>query len=530
MTAFLLETLLLLLVAFLLGLFLGRLLKWLLCRARHTDVTATDGDSSVAGESTNRTAKAALAASGVAAAGAGIASAKAKIGDLKDNMPVPDRPIDAANASLPKAELHTTRPDVDSSAVTQPSTELPQAELPGVEPSGAKLLNIDTPEVTLPDTELADTELAQVELADAGLTVDAEVANAAATSAPDVSGSADAGGATDGLIAPAALATAGAVGAAVAGASETTEAAVSATAEADSTAGNKATGSAAADDAATISAAVDAATDDVKATSDTDTVEAAAESSGPVVKLPVVKSEEAEAEASQDSTPQEQAEDDTTDPGFLNRIGSSQVKLPQVKAEIAAVIAQTGAPATLEDSALVASSSQPAVKLPRVKAQLADAVSSVSTKAGTAANQAGDAVSGAGAQVEASADDVSAAAATTASNSVANDAAQLKLSDIPAIQSIMSSQSGKHSTQILWNAGAGPCRCSELASAEKIMLKPGEYESVGTVHCGVTRSGFVAVGGYVSDINDGQALLFVKSQVVACRDGDQHTFLYFEGI
>ena len=77
LTAFRLEALLLLLVAFLLGLFLGRLIKWWLCKSRR-EIVATGGIDAPDMKGGNISGKAALGAVGLAAAGtaaAGIASA-----------------------------------------------------------------------------------------------------------------------------------------------------------------------------------------------------------------------------------------------------------------------------------------------------------------------------------------------------------------------------------------------------------------------------------------------------------------------
>ena len=48
--------------------------------------------------------------------------------------------------------------------------------------------------------------------------------------------------------------------------------------------------------------------------------------------------------------------------------------------------------------------------------------------------------------------------------------------------------------------------------------------ALGSVHCGVTREGHIAVGGDVSEIDDGQEVVFDRVKVKAVRKGSEYTF------
>lgn len=72
--------------------------------------------------------------------------------------------------------------------------------------------------------------------------------------------------------------------------------------------------------------------------------------------------------------------------------------------------------------------------------------------------------------------------------------------------------------------------CAGLSSLsaggiEALVLRAGEYDKMDTIHCGVTRSGFVAVGGDVSTISDNQVVLFMMHNVAVCRNDNTHTFV-----
>jgi hypothetical protein len=61
-------------------------------------------------------------------------------------------------------------------------------------------------------------------------------------------------------------------------------------------------------------------------------------------------------------------------------------------------------------------------------------------------------------------------------------------------------------------------------SNETITLAPKGYDKVGIIHCGVTREGFVSVGGDVRDIADGEEIVFERTGIKASRKGSEYTF------
>ena len=63
-----------------------------------------------------------------------------------------------------------------------------------------------------------------------------------------------------------------------------------------------------------------------------------------------------------------------------------------------------------------------------------------------------------------------------------------------------------------------------MSSDETLTLKPLTHGKVGIYHCGVTREGFVAVGGDSQDLADGKSFLFVRCGITAKRNGSEYTF------
>ena len=61
-------------------------------------------------------------------------------------------------------------------------------------------------------------------------------------------------------------------------------------------------------------------------------------------------------------------------------------------------------------------------------------------------------------------------------------------------------------------------------SEESLTLLPKEHGKLGIIHCGVTREGFIAVGGDPRDINDGEEITFEKVKIKAIRKGSEYTF------
>jgi hypothetical protein len=63
-----------------------------------------------------------------------------------------------------------------------------------------------------------------------------------------------------------------------------------------------------------------------------------------------------------------------------------------------------------------------------------------------------------------------------------------------------------------------------LENTETLTLAPAEHDKLGIIHCGVTREGFIAVGGEPRDIEDGEEILFERVAIKARRQGSEYTF------
>jgi len=57
-----------------------------------------------------------------------------------------------------------------------------------------------------------------------------------------------------------------------------------------------------------------------------------------------------------------------------------------------------------------------------------------------------------------------------------------------------------------------------------LTLAPARHDKLGVIHCGVTREGFIAVGGDPRNIDDGQEILFERVGIKARRQGSEYTF------
>lgn len=82
---------------------------------------------------------------------------------------------------------------------------------------------------------------------------------------------------------------------------------------------------------------------------------------------------------------------------------------------------------------------------------------------------------------------------------------------------------GKHLRMVsrLWDANAG-YDCSSLGEEyEALDLTASQYDRMGVFHCGVTRDGFVSVGGDVATLAVGEAVLFHYPNIVVCRHADE---------
>jgi hypothetical protein len=62
------------------------------------------------------------------------------------------------------------------------------------------------------------------------------------------------------------------------------------------------------------------------------------------------------------------------------------------------------------------------------------------------------------------------------------------------------------------------------ANTETLTLAPTRHGKLGIIHCGVTREGFIAVGGDPRNIDDGQEILFERVGIRARRKGSEYTF------
>ena len=63
-----------------------------------------------------------------------------------------------------------------------------------------------------------------------------------------------------------------------------------------------------------------------------------------------------------------------------------------------------------------------------------------------------------------------------------------------------------------------------MSNENTLNLTPGKHDKLGVVHCGVTREGFIAVGGYPRNIDDGEEIVFDQLNIKASRQGSSYTF------
>ena len=63
-----------------------------------------------------------------------------------------------------------------------------------------------------------------------------------------------------------------------------------------------------------------------------------------------------------------------------------------------------------------------------------------------------------------------------------------------------------------------------MSDTDILTLAPTQHDKLGIIHCGVTREGFIAVGGDPRDIEDGQEILFERTGIRARRQGSVYTF------
>ena len=78
----------------------------------------------------------------------------------------------------------------------------------------------------------------------------------------------------------------------------------------------------------------------------------------------------------------------------------------------------------------------------------------------------------------------------------------------------------------VWDKGSGP-NCEQMERHGVLRLNPGTYDKLSSVHCGVARPGFVAVGGDVAFLAVGQAVWFQMNGILVCRAiDDVHRFIH----
>lgn len=73
----------------------------------------------------------------------------------------------------------------------------------------------------------------------------------------------------------------------------------------------------------------------------------------------------------------------------------------------------------------------------------------------------------------------------------------------------------------LWDGDSG-YDCGVIEGEESLILKPGLYGKLGSVHCGVTKPGRVVVSGDVSALAEGEGVLFHLYNIVVCRDDEDN--------
>lgn len=57
-----------------------------------------------------------------------------------------------------------------------------------------------------------------------------------------------------------------------------------------------------------------------------------------------------------------------------------------------------------------------------------------------------------------------------------------------------------------------------------VRLEAREYDTIGAIHCGVTREGLVAIGGQQFQVDDGGEQTAEHVGISVRREGEQYTF------
>ena len=59
---------------------------------------------------------------------------------------------------------------------------------------------------------------------------------------------------------------------------------------------------------------------------------------------------------------------------------------------------------------------------------------------------------------------------------------------------------------------------------ETLTLGPAQHDKLGSLYCGVTREGFIAVAGEPRNIEDGEEITISRVPVKVKRAGSEYTF------
>ena len=68
-----------------------------------------------------------------------------------------------------------------------------------------------------------------------------------------------------------------------------------------------------------------------------------------------------------------------------------------------------------------------------------------------------------------------------------------------------------------------------MSDSDTLTLAPAKHDKLGVIHCGVTREGFIVVGGDPHNIEDGEEVLFERSSIKVLRQGSEYTFTRVAG-
>ena len=61
-------------------------------------------------------------------------------------------------------------------------------------------------------------------------------------------------------------------------------------------------------------------------------------------------------------------------------------------------------------------------------------------------------------------------------------------------------------------------------ASDTLTLTPKHHDKIGIIHCGVTREGFIVVGGQPRNLEDNEEFMFNRDHIKAERHGSIYTF------